>query len=246
MTDAPAPTPPTPTGASPRTGNPAPIDREYAEALFKVFEHFAFVDQRSYYRARVQRSEHAGNEVNLLRAGSSLIAGTASALAALLVALNIGSGGQCAEAAMNAATLVNPDLMCNLILPILAVTAVIAPAFGAAFTTIADLYQWDRTVSIYRAALENLEVADALSPQPEDSNAEYWRGVHSYAKGTLDVMSDETAQWGTLIRTPQQITTFQAKSLGLARATNAAAYPETGEGEPDAPADGPPVMPPGG
>lgn len=194
-----------------------PIDREYIEAVSKVFESFALEDQRNYYIAKMGRSDDAGNEVNLLRAASSLTAGLASALAALLVALNIGSGAQCDANSMVA--------MCLIVLPFLAVTSVVAPSVGAAFGTLGDLYQWDRLVSIYETALKNLEVADALSPQPGYDDDRYWLSVRSFAEGTLAVMADETSQWGTQIRTPQQIERFMQESEVRANRTNPAAYP---------------------
>lgn len=201
-------------GPAPQTGV---VEREYAEAMFKVFEEFALTDQRNFYKKKVRENETAGTEVNILRAVAAFVAGLASALAALLVALNLGTSGQC--------TIDDPAFVCQWLLPFLAITAVIAPAIGAAFTTIADLYQWDRLAQIYRYALESLVVADSLSPEPEDDNETYWLGVRAYAEGTLGVMSDESAQWGTLIRTPQQIQNFVQQSQERANQLNPDAFP---------------------
>lgn len=91
------------------------------------------------------------------------------------------------------------------------VMAVVAPALGGAFTTLADLYQWDRLTGIYEVAEENLEVADSQSPLPEMDRDLYIASVRALVEGTLDVMSDETAQWGQSIRTPRQIEEFIAQ-----------------------------------
>ncbi len=88
------------------------------------------------------------------------------------------------------------------------VLAIVAPALGGAFTTLADLYQWDRLTGIYEIAEENLEVADSQSPLEDMGQDVYVASVRAMVEGTLDVMSDETAQWGQSIRTPRQIEEF--------------------------------------
>src|SRR5690606_16460215 len=82
------------------------------------------------------------------------------------------------------------------------------PALGAFFNTIADLYQWDRLITIYDAALENIEVADARSPVPQMDDLHYRASLRAFTEGTLLVMSDETAQWGQSIRVPPQLDEF--------------------------------------
>jgi PHP family Zn ribbon phosphoesterase len=81
----------------------------------------------------------------------------------------------------------------------------VAPAIGAAFTTLADLFQWDRQTQIYDTALENLEVADAQSPLASMNDIEYQAALNAFSEGTLTVMRDETTQWGQLIRTPESL-----------------------------------------
>jgi hypothetical protein len=102
------------------------------------------------------------------------------------------------------------------------VLAVVAPALGGAFTSLADLYQWDRLTGIYEGAEENLEVADAQSPlDGMENDTLYTASVRATVEGTLDVMNDETAQWGQSIRTPRQVDEFLKDVL-----------PDNGENEP--------------
>jgi hypothetical protein len=94
------------------------------------------------------------------------------------------------------------------IVNILMIMAVVTPAIGGAFTTLASLYQWDRTVNIYEGALENLEVADSQSPMDEMDDLTYKAALRAYVENTLRVMAEETAQWGQSVRTPPQLATF--------------------------------------
>ncbi len=103
---------------------------------------------------------------------------------------------------------------------ILMILAVVTPAIGGAFTTLASLYQWDRTVSIYHGALENLEVADAQSPLDDMDDLTYKAALRAYIENTLQVMSEETAQWGQSVRTPPQLEQFiQEERTKAARAS---------------------------
>jgi hypothetical protein len=88
---------------------------------------------------------------------------------------------------------------------------------------LADLYQWDRLVTVYSAALENIEVADARSPDPEMDDLSYRAALNAYMDGTLSVMRDESAQWGQLIRTPAQIEKFLQDQVAKAEAASAQA-----------------------
>lgn len=91
---------------------------------------------------------------------------------------------------------------------LLMILAVVTPAIGGAFTTLASLYQWDRTVSIYDGALLNLEVADAQSPMEDMDDLTYRAALRAYIENTLQVMSEETAQWGQSVRTPPELAQF--------------------------------------
>lgn len=173
------------------------FDRNYDRALYEVFHQFALEDQRAYYTRKMKDNRDAARTVNFWRALFGFVAGVASALMALFVGL---SGVDCTAA--NAGS-----TECNG-LALLAIVSVVSPAIGAAFTTLGDLFQWDRTSAIYEVAIENLEVADAESPDEGEDHATYRAALKVYASGALQVMRDETAQWGTLIRTPQQLEDF--------------------------------------
>lgn len=101
----------------------------------------------------------------------------------------------------------------KLFVSLLMIIAVVAPALGAAATTLADLYQWDRMTSIYDAALENIEVADAQSPYDDMDDITYRASLRAMVEGTLTVMSDETAQWGQSVRTPAQLEKFVEQEI---------------------------------
>jgi hypothetical protein len=202
-------------------------------AAYKLFQKFALGDQESYYKSAVKRYRKAGEQANQLRAFFAFLAGVSAALAGLLVAAYLVPGafandGICAELPQSTAvfesteeniTIANapPDapptrptycLAIEIGVGFLTVLAIIAPVIGAGFTTLADLYQWDRLVTIYDAALENITVADAQSPLDEMDDITYRAALRAYAEGTLSVMRDETAQWGQLIKTPPQLDEF--------------------------------------
>jgi hypothetical protein len=166
------------------------LNRKQAEALYQLFTEFALEDQRRYYRATIAKCRAAAQQVNVLRATFALLTGLASALAGLLVATSANSPAA------------------QTITVVLVIIAVIAPVIGGAFGTLADLYQWDRLVTVYEGALANIEVADALSPDAEEPDDRYNAALQAYAEGTLSIMRDESAQWGQLIRPPRQIQEF--------------------------------------
>ncbi len=170
-----------------------PLTRDDLEVRYKMFDHFALDDQRNYYKATLLKNRMATLEVNRLRAFLAFMTGFASAAAALIVALDGGTRSAFAQA----------------VIALLAVAAIVLPAFAALFSTLADLYQWDRLITIYDAALENLEVADAESPDDTiKDDVTYRAALTAYAEGTLSVMNDESAQWGQSIRTPAQLEKF--------------------------------------
>ncbi len=176
------------------------LNRKEMEALYKMFDQFALEDQRRFYENAVSKYRKSAMQVNTYRALFSLLTGLASALAGVLVATAIPSG-QC----------VPGDAMCSIlsgVVIVLLILSVVAPAIGGAFGTLADLYQWDRLVTVYSNSLENIEVADARSPDPEMEDTKYRAALLAYADGTLSVMRDESAQWGQLIRTPPQLEKF--------------------------------------
>lgn len=184
--------------SEPRPNPEDDFDRNYDRAVYEIFNRFALEDQRSYYQRKIKDNRDAARAVNFWRAMFSFAAGVASAAMALLVQ---SSGIDCAAANVD-------DASACLGLGVLAIVSVVAPAIGAAFTTLGDLYQWDRTSAIYEVAVENLVVADAESPDEEMDDTRYRQSLTAFSSGTLQVMKDETAQWGTLIRTPQQLEDF--------------------------------------
>ena len=101
----------------------------------------------------------------------------------------------------------NCDLIQSIV-NVLMIMAVVTPAIGGAFTTLASLYQWDRSVSLYEGALENLEVADSQSPLEDMDDLTYKAALRAYIENTLRVMAEETAQWGQSVRTPPQLEAF--------------------------------------
>jgi hypothetical protein len=186
------------------------LDRNRLEALYRIFDKFALEDTRVFYKATIQRHRRAVAQVNFIRALASFLAGLAAALVGLIVQSVYVSGGTCLAPA-------TPDQISycqfiNLTIIVLMVLAIVSPAIGGAFSTLADLYQWDRQISLYDESLKNLAVADARSPDPEMDDATYRAALKSYALGTLTVLYDEAAQWGQMIRTPVQIEEFIRRS----------------------------------
>ncbi len=197
------------------------LTRKQMEALYEAFDVFALEDQRSYYRTSMTRYRRAASQVNLFRAMFSFLTGFASALAGLLVMAN---SGRCVPGDAGCEAL-------GVVVFLLLIIAIVAPVVGGAFSNLADLYQWDRLVTVYSSALENIEVADALSPDPAMGDEQYRRSLESYGAGTLQVMRDESAQWGQLIRTPTQIEKFLAEQEDKAARAGGAKPTTPGTGE---------------
>jgi hypothetical protein len=185
------------------------LDKKRMEALAKLFDHFAVKDQQSYYEHTIENYLAAAQQIGRGRAVCSLLAGLGAALAGLIVQSVFVSGGRCTVSPVQVADQGYCGLM-GLLITISAIIAVIAPALGGALNTLSDLYQWDRLISIYKNAVESLAVADAYSPDPEMDDMTYRASLNAFGEGTLSVMDREAAQWGQLIRTPEQIETFLA------------------------------------
>ncbi len=183
-----------------------PSDREYLETLYKVFDKFALDDQRTFYEHTLTKFRQAASQVNRLRAVCSLLTGIVSAAASLLVQANfVGNNAQCSLTA-NAGGGGCAGL--QLLVFVLLGLAIIIPAVGGALNTLADLFQWDKLVTVYDASLASLEVAAAAAPIPEMDDQTYQASLQKFVVGTLGVMHDESAQWGQLIRTPEQVQQF--------------------------------------
>ncbi len=199
--------------------------RKETEALYKLTKAFIFDDQESYYESMVERYNQSGVQVNGLRAFFSLLTGLAAAAAGLIVQATFSEGKECALAGSNYC-----NVMGTLIF-VFTIIAVIAPAVSTAFGTLADLYQWDRFVSVYQSAEENLGVADAQAPDPDMDDMTYHASFEAYVEGMLSVMEDETAQWGQLAQTPPETEDFLEKERAKATAAETTPYskpPATG------------------
>lgn len=175
------------------------LNRESVAARTALFDQFLLKDQKTYYLNTFSRSDKSARQVNTLRAFCSLITGLAAIGTGLIFSITDGN-----VTTTSSGTVVSVSLL----VAVLLVISIIAPALGGAFSTLADLYQWDRLASIYRSALASIEVADSLSPSEKNKTSEYIRRAKIFAKGSLAVMSDETGQWGSLIRTPDQLEAF--------------------------------------
>jgi len=180
------------------------LNREDYEFRYKLFDRFALADQRNYYVRTTKKHRKALSQVNFMRALLAFFTAVSSALAGLLIVLNFTTGKQCFEDYPAGAGCEGLQLFIYLLI----IMSIVMPAFGGFFTSLADLYQWNRLISIYDSAVENIEVADALSPLDAMDQIEYRASLRAYAEGTLQVMSDETAQWGQSIRTPRSMEEF--------------------------------------
>jgi len=157
--------------------------REEMIARYHLMNRYVLDDQRAYYNRAIEKNEKAAKGVNFLRASLTLLAGISSLLAAFLAGDANWAG----------------------LITVLVIISVIAPAMGAAFTTLADLYQWERLISIYQTARKSLAVADALAPIEEMPDDIYQASLDAFSESTLRVMKDESAQWGQVIKTPERL-----------------------------------------
>lgn len=160
------------------------FSREEMIARYHLMNRYVLEDQRSYYNRAITKNEKSAKGVNFLRALFTLAAGIASLLAAFL-----------ADSP--------PEL--NWLVSLLVIVAVVAPTMGSAFTTLADLYQWERLTAIYQTARKSLAIADALSPLEEMPDEIYLASLDAFSESTLRVMKDESAQWGQVIKTPERL-----------------------------------------
>lgn len=190
-----------------------PMSQADLEARYQLFNKFALADQRTYYKKTMGIFRKSAAQVNGLRAASAFLTGAAAALAGLLVQIYFVDGASCGANALNPGD--NCQMM-RMLVSFLAGMAIVMPIVGTIFGTLADLYQWDRLTTIYEAATENLVLADALSPRPQDKGVVYRAKLRAFAEGTLVVMEDETAQWGQAIRTPESLDRFIAEEKARA------------------------------
>lgn len=171
------------------SGEPQPLpNRERMKALNAIFENHALNDQISFYQKKSQRSRRAFYQSNTMRAIFAFLGGLASAIVAAL--------SNAPEEVVTAFVMV----------------AIIAPALATAVATYSSVYDWERLAKIYRDALNNVYLADALSPREEMTDEEFYMYLTAYTDAVLDIMHEETAQFGNMIRSSQQIQDFLDKS----------------------------------
>lgn len=208
------------------------LTRKDLEARYVMFQDFALEDQRSYYAATIKKHRKASQQVNQLRATISLLTGVAAASVGLIAAMNFNVCDPIPES-----TGFLPSAGCEwwgLSINVLIILATGLPAFAAFFNMLSDLYQWDKLIAIYDAAQENIEVADAHSPIDSMGLKEYRASLQAYAQGTLDVMSDETSQWGQSIRTPKGMQQYLDKAAeDAAKVSGDSVVEETDPSQPD-------------
>lgn len=194
----------------------ADLNRTDLELRYELFDRFATKDQDAYYRNSVLKHEKAARRLRRARAVLALATGSAAALAAALAQSECGQNGTCSRG-----------------ISVLLVLSVILPALGGFVTSLADLFQWERLIQIYSLARENLKSSDALSPSHDDTNEDFINSLYAYVEGTLQVMSDETAQWGKAIREPKA--TKEAIEAAQARINDLLKDEEPEEEEPSPP-----------
>jgi len=210
------------------------MNREDLKARYELFEKFALEDQRSYYQRTIAKHKKAAQQVNVIRASVALSTAICAALVGLISAFYFSGAQPLCELPLTDES----SAFCSgiyIFTFILIVLAIGLPALGGFFNSLADLYQWDRLIAIYDSAVENIEVADARSPDDEMDDLNYRASLRAFAEGTLQVMSDETAQWGQSIRTPPALEKFVDDEIELATrfGGNANQKPQTDDGLPD-------------
>ncbi len=210
------------------------MNREDLKARYELFEKFALEDQRSYYQRTIAKHKKAAQQVNVVRASIALSTAICAALVGLISAFYFSGASPVCELPLTEQSTTFCSTMYTITFALI-VLAVGLPALGGFFNSLADLYQWDRLIAIYDSAVENIEVADARSPDDEMDDLNYRASLRAFAEGTLQVMSDETAQWGQSIRTPPALEKFVDDEIELATrfGGNANQKPQTDDGLPD-------------
>ncbi len=171
-------------------------DRTHMEVLCDIFDKFALKDQENYYESAIEKNRMSAREVKWLQAFFAFLGGLASAIIGLLEATNNSSDAT--------------------IIP-LVIIAVVAPGIGATFGSLISLFQWDRLTTVYDDTLKSILVADAMSPRPSVKNdVDYYTQMLAFVDASLDIMREETGQFGSMIRSSQQINEFVKKSTARA------------------------------
>lgn len=187
------------------------VTKEDLQIRYEVFQRYALEDQATYYRREIQRHNRAAKEINFSRATVSLIIGTSAAVAAVIGQTFLAKDMACFNNRELPLAELNLPEWCgtvNFSIIVLIIISIALPALGAFFSSLADLYQWERLRTIYDKAIRNLSYADALSPDDDEDFTGYFTSFHAYVGGALQVMSDETKQWGQSIREPEKTQEF--------------------------------------
>lgn len=180
------------------------LQRSDMKARTEMFDRFALKDQKNYYKSAIRNNRMSASQVNRYRALFAFLTGLAAALAGLIVQSSFVGGATCTGDSIPASC----DSL-KFLVSTLTILAVVLPAIGGAFSTLADLYQWDKLIQIYETAAANMEDADALSPKEQmEDDTIYRASMKAFAEGTLQVMTDETTQWGQSVRRPKQLEEF--------------------------------------
>lgn len=200
--------------------------RDEFVARYEIFDRHALNDQRLYYKDTIKRHNNALGQVNFIRASLALLTGVAAGLAALIQQLVFLGDGSCSDTILDPLKAAGEAIpgSCNVwrgAILLCVVLSVAIPALSAFFNSLMDLYQWDRLVQVYESAVENVNVADALSPDKGQADDSYATTYVDYVEGTLQVMSDETAQWGQSIRTPRATEEFLKEARQRSQELNA-------------------------
>lgn len=190
------------------------VTKQDLQLRYELFDLRALKDQRWYYREQIERSRRADEQVNRLRAGIALITGIAAALAALFGQAFLATGGSCSA---DVSSLPGYCGAIEIVIAFFMIVSIGLPAIGAFFSSLSDLYQWDRLQTIYTSAQRNLVIADALSPEHDEPYEDYFINYHTYVDRTLQVMSDETTQWGQAIHQPEKTQQFVNEMRVLAQ-----------------------------
>lgn len=185
----------------------ATIDRQELEARYEVFDRFILKDQKAYYQKAIERNRRAASQVNQFRAGCAALTAIAAGAAGVLVSSLFTGDQSCAIDAVARPGYCGFAQWASTLLVLL---AMLLPAIGSIFSTLMELYQWDRVSDLYQSAKENLEVADSMSPPESTPDLEFYEYFRIYAESALTVMNAETAQWGQSIRESDELRKFVA------------------------------------
>lgn len=171
--------------------------RSEQEARYVIFDTFVVNDARQYYRTVLEEARRAASQVNRLRAAFGFLGGLGAAVIGLIV--------QSTPAIVCPASGDNVFCTASPIVALLTASVIIFPMLSIFLSLLPLIFEWDERIQVYETALENLEVADAVSPIAEMKDIEYSAAVRAFTQGTLDVMHDEAVIYGDSAFSPENI-----------------------------------------